>query len=126
LPTLTLIPNSLLPNKSLTHRKVYPTKRSTDPEFVYTHSTKTNISKTFQNFKQEWRWIRNRAAVSIAQWALRGAGNGHFASRKRKELLVGNFQTAAAAHTHGQFLKFWCRKYRLEIWKAVRVTWKIS
>jgi hypothetical protein len=53
LPTLTLIPNSPLPNKSLTHRKVLPTKKLTDPEFVYTHSTKTNISKTFQNFKQE-------------------------------------------------------------------------
>jgi hypothetical protein len=52
-PTLTLIPNSQLPNKSLTHRKVLPTKKLTDPEFVYTHSTKTNISKTFQNFKQE-------------------------------------------------------------------------
>ncbi len=52
-PTLTLIPNSPLPNKSSTHRKVLPTKKLTDPEFVYTHSTKTNISKTFQNFKQE-------------------------------------------------------------------------
>ena len=54
-PTLTLIPNSLLPNKSLTHRKVYPTKRSTDKEFefVYTNSMNTDISKTFQNFKQE-------------------------------------------------------------------------
>ena len=52
-PTLTLIPNSPLPNKSLTHRKVLPTKKLTDPEFVYTDSTKTNISKTFQNFKQE-------------------------------------------------------------------------
>jgi len=53
--TLTLIPNSLLPNKSLTHRKVYPTKRSTDKksEFVYTNSMNTNISKTFQKFKQE-------------------------------------------------------------------------
>jgi hypothetical protein len=53
LPTLTLIPNSPLPNKSSTHRKVMPTKKLTDPEFVYTDSTKTNISKTFQNFKQE-------------------------------------------------------------------------
>jgi hypothetical protein len=51
--TLTLIPNSLSPNKSLTHRKVLPTKKLTDPEFVYTDSTKTNISKTFQEFKQE-------------------------------------------------------------------------
>jgi hypothetical protein len=50
---LTLIPNSPLPNKSLTYRKVYPTKRVTDPEFVYTDSTKTNIFKTFQKFKQE-------------------------------------------------------------------------
>ena len=55
LTTLTLIPNSLLPKKSLTHRKVYPTKRLTDwkSEFVYTNSMNTNISKTFQNFKQE-------------------------------------------------------------------------
>ena len=55
LPTLTLIPNSPLPNKSSTHRKVYPTKRATDKEseFVYTNSMNTNISKTFQNFKQE-------------------------------------------------------------------------
>jgi len=52
-PTLTLIPNSPLPNKSLTHRKVLPTKKLTDPEFVYTDSTKTNILKTFQEFKQE-------------------------------------------------------------------------
>jgi len=52
-PTLTLIPNSPLPNKSLTHRKVLPTKKLTDPEFVYTGSTKTNIFKTFQKFKQE-------------------------------------------------------------------------
>jgi hypothetical protein len=52
---LTLIPNSLSPNKSLTHRKVYPLKRLTDwkSEFVYTNSMNTNISKTFQNFKQE-------------------------------------------------------------------------
>lgn len=48
LETLTLIPNSLLPNKSLTLRKVYPTQRLTNPEFVYTHSTKTDISTTFQ------------------------------------------------------------------------------
>ena len=53
LPTLILIPNSQLPNKFSTHRKVYPTKKLTDPEFVYTDSTNTNISKTFQNFKQE-------------------------------------------------------------------------
>jgi len=54
-PTLTLIPNSPLPNKSLTHRKVYPTKRATDKksEFVYTNSMNTDISKTFQKFKQE-------------------------------------------------------------------------
>jgi hypothetical protein len=53
--TLTLIPNSLSPNKSLTHRKVYPKKRLTDwkSEFVYTNSMNTNISRTFQNFKQE-------------------------------------------------------------------------
>jgi hypothetical protein len=55
LPTLTLIPNSPLPNKSLTHRKVYPTKRAIDKksEFVYTNSMNTNILKTFQKFKQE-------------------------------------------------------------------------
>jgi hypothetical protein len=55
LTTLTLIPNSLSPKKSLTHRKVYPTKRLTDwkSEFVYTNSMNTNISRTFQNFKQE-------------------------------------------------------------------------
>ena len=55
LTTLTLIPNSLLPNKSLTYRKVYPTKRATDKksEFVYTNSINTNILKTFQKFKQE-------------------------------------------------------------------------
>ena len=54
-PTLTLMPNSLSPNKFLTHRKVYPIKRLTDwkSEFVYTNSMNTNISKTFQNFKQE-------------------------------------------------------------------------
>jgi hypothetical protein len=54
-PTLTLIPNSPLPNKSSTHRKVYPTKRATDKksEFVYTNSMNTDISKTFQKFKQE-------------------------------------------------------------------------
>jgi len=51
--TLTLIPNSLLPKQSLTYRKVLPTKKLTDPEFVYTDSTKTNIFKTFQKFKQE-------------------------------------------------------------------------
>lgn len=55
LTTLTLIPNSLLPNKSLTYRKVYPLKRLTDwkSEFVYINSINTNISKTFQKFKQE-------------------------------------------------------------------------
>ena len=53
LPTLTLIPNSQLHQQSSTYRKVYPTKKLTDPEFVYTDSTKTNISKTFQKFKQE-------------------------------------------------------------------------
>ena len=53
-PTLILIPNSLLPKQSSTNiRKVLPTKKLTDPEFVYTNSTNTNISKTFQNFKQE-------------------------------------------------------------------------
>ena len=53
--TLILIPNSLSPNKFLTHRKVYPTKRLTDwkSEFVYTNSMNTDISKTFQNFKQD-------------------------------------------------------------------------
>jgi hypothetical protein len=51
---LILIPNSLLPKQSSTNiRKVLPTKKLTDPEFVYTNSTNTNISKTFQNFKQE-------------------------------------------------------------------------
>mgnify|MGYP007090465595 CR=1 FL=1 len=55
LTTLTLIPNSLSPNKSSTHRKVYPLKRLTDwkSEFVYTNSINTNILKTFQKFKQE-------------------------------------------------------------------------
>jgi len=50
LPTLTLIPNSPLPQKSSTYRKVYPLKRLMDrkSEFVYTHSTKTDISTTFQ------------------------------------------------------------------------------
>jgi len=53
-PTLILIPNSLLPKQSSTNiRKVLPTKKLTDPEFVYTDSNNTNISKTFQNFKQE-------------------------------------------------------------------------
>jgi N12 class adenine-specific DNA methylase len=54
-PTLTLIPNSLLHQQSSTHRKVYPTKRATDKksEFVYTNSMNTDISKTFQKFKQE-------------------------------------------------------------------------
>jgi len=54
LETLILIPNSLLPKQSSTNiRKVLPTKKLTDPEFVYTDSNNTNISKTFQNFKQE-------------------------------------------------------------------------
>lgn len=55
LPTLILIPNSQLLNKFLTHRKVYPIKRLMDKksEFVYTNSMNTDISKTFQNFKQE-------------------------------------------------------------------------
>ena len=54
-PTLTLIPNSLLPKQSLTYRKVYPTKRAIDrkSEFVYTNSMNTDIFKTFQKFKQE-------------------------------------------------------------------------
>ena len=53
--TLTLIPNSLSPNKFLTHRKVYPIKRLTDwkSEFVYTNSMNTDISITFKKFKQE-------------------------------------------------------------------------
>jgi hypothetical protein len=53
--TLTLIPNSPLHQQSSTHRKVYPTKRATDKksEFVYTNSMNTDISKTFQKFKQE-------------------------------------------------------------------------
>ena len=54
-PTLTLMPNSVLPNKFLTHRKVYPIKRLTDwkSEFDYTNSMNTDILKTFQKFKQE-------------------------------------------------------------------------
>jgi len=54
LPTLTLIPNSLLHPQSSTYRKVYPTKRATDKksEFVYTNSINTNILKTFQKFRQ--------------------------------------------------------------------------
>jgi len=51
LETLTLIPNSLLPNKFLIQRKVYPTQKLTNPEFVYTNSTNTNISTTFQKAK---------------------------------------------------------------------------
>lgn len=53
--TLILIPNSVLPKQFLTHRKVYPIKRLMDKksEFVYTNSMNTDISKTFQNFKQE-------------------------------------------------------------------------
>jgi len=54
-PTLTLIPNSLLHQHFSTHRKVYPTNRSTDKksEFVYTNAINTNISITFKKFKQE-------------------------------------------------------------------------
>jgi hypothetical protein len=54
-PTLTLIPNSVLPKQFLTHRKVYPTKRAIDrkSEFVYTNSINTDIFKTFQKFKQD-------------------------------------------------------------------------
>ena len=53
LETLTLIPNSPLPKQSSTNiRKVLPTKKVTDPEFVYTHSSKTNISKTFQRLNR--------------------------------------------------------------------------
>jgi hypothetical protein len=49
---LTLIPNSPLPKQSSTNiRKVLPTKKLTNPDFVYTNSTNTNILKTFQNFK---------------------------------------------------------------------------
>lgn len=53
LPTLILTPNSLLPNKSLTYRKVYPLKRLMDKrsEFVYTNSINTDISTTFQRFQ---------------------------------------------------------------------------
>ena len=52
--TLTLIPNSVLPKPfSTTTRKVLPTKRLIDPEFVYTNSANTNISITFKKFKQE-------------------------------------------------------------------------
>lgn len=52
LETLTLIPNSLLPKQSSTNiRKVLPTKKLTDPDFVYTNSTNTNISKTFNKIK---------------------------------------------------------------------------
>jgi hypothetical protein len=51
---LTLIPNSLLHKQSSTNtRKVFPTKKLTDPDFVYTNSTNTNISKTFNKIKQE-------------------------------------------------------------------------
>lgn len=55
-PTLTLMPNSLLPKQFSTNtRKVYPTQRLTDKksEFVYTDSNNTNISTTFKKFKQE-------------------------------------------------------------------------
>ena len=55
LETLILIPNSLLHQHFSTHRKVYPTNRSTDKksEFVYTNAINTNISITFKKFKQE-------------------------------------------------------------------------
>lgn len=46
--TLILIPNSPLPNKSSTPRKVLPTHRLTDPNFVYTNAVNTDISTTFQ------------------------------------------------------------------------------
>ena len=52
--TLTLIPNSALPKQfSTTTRKVLPTKRLIDPDFVYTNSANTDISITFKKFKQE-------------------------------------------------------------------------
>jgi len=52
-PTLTLIPNSALPKQfSTTTRKVLPTKRLIDPDFVYTNSANTDISKTFQQLNR--------------------------------------------------------------------------
>jgi len=51
--TLILIPNSLLPKQSLTNiRKVLPTKKLTDPDFVYTNSANTDIFKTFQQLNR--------------------------------------------------------------------------
>jgi len=51
--TLTLIPNSALPKQfSTTTRKVLPTKRLIDPDFVYTNSANTDISKTFQQLNR--------------------------------------------------------------------------
>ena len=53
LETLILIPNSLLPKQSLTNiRKVLPTKKLTDPDFVYTNSANTDIFKTFQQLNR--------------------------------------------------------------------------
>jgi hypothetical protein len=46
--TLILIPNSQLPNKSSIQRKVLPTQKLTDSNFVYTNSVNTDISTTFQ------------------------------------------------------------------------------
>jgi len=64
--TLTLIPNSVLPKQfSTTTRKVLPTKRLTDPEFVYTNSTNTNISKTFQQLNRIKH--ESRTGVNVAQ-----------------------------------------------------------
>lgn len=53
LPTLILIPNSQLLNKSLTYRKVYPLNRLMDKrsDFVYIDSINTDISITFQRFQ---------------------------------------------------------------------------
>jgi hypothetical protein len=48
LPTLILMPNSTLPKQSSTHRKVFPTQRLIDSNFVYTNSVNTDISTTFQ------------------------------------------------------------------------------
>jgi hypothetical protein len=63
---LTLIPNSALPKQfSTTTRKVLPTKRLIDPDFVYTNSANTDISKTFQQLNR----IKNesRTGVNVAQ-----------------------------------------------------------
>ena len=64
--TLTLIPNSVLPKPFSTNtRKVLPTKRLIDPDFVYTNSANTDISKTFQQLNR----IKNesRTGVNAAQ-----------------------------------------------------------